>query len=442
MLLWKDYLHATHLELIDRALMRVAEYVETGGARGIGRLAIFMPPRHGKSQTAARLFPAWFLGRNPTKRVILTGYAASLVDKHSRFTRNLIATDRYQDVFPGVALAEDSAARNSWDIALHEGGMDAMGINGAITGKGAHLLIIDDPVRGRQEAESALMRERTWDSYTNDLYTRLEPGGAVVLIMTRWNDDDLAGRMLRRTSGWKVIRLPALAEAGDLLKRPAGTALWAARYPAARLEEIRGDVGFYAFTALYQQAPKSREGALFKAGWIDDARVKQAKDLRRIVVAVDPAATSSSGSDETGIVVAGMAYKDRVSEGYILADGSLRGSPDAWARAAIGLYRKYKADAIVVETNQGGEMATNTLRTIDRNVRVVSVTAKRGKALRAEPVAALYEQGRVHHVGNFDKLEDQMCQWTPTDNTSPDRLDALVWALTELMLKQERQGVW
>lgn len=170
-------------------------------------------------------------------------------------------------------------------------------------------------------------------------------------------------------------------------------------------------------------------GALFRRADIDKARVHvPPADLVRIVVAVDPAVTAHEGSDETGIVIAG---RDRAGEIYILEDCSGRMSPDAWARRAVDAFDRWKADRIVAETNQGGAMVELTIRHVRPDVPYTGVTATRGKALRAEPVAALYEQGRVHHCGVFADLEDQMCSWEPGD-TSPDRLDALVWAGTEL----------
>ncbi len=432
-LLWRAYQHAPHLAVIDSALTDIATHIETNGADGIGHLAIFIPPRHGKSQTVARLFPAWFLGRNPDKRVILTGYGASLVDKHSRAVRNLLLTDAYGGIFPKTRVATDSAARAAWDVADHTGGMDAAGIGGAITGKGADLLLIDDPVKNRQEAESAVMRERVWESYASDLYTRLEPGGAVVLIMTRWHPDDLGGRLLaREPENWTVIRLPALAEPDDPLGRAVGEALWTARYSVAKLEKTRASIGSHAFAALYQQRPLFHEGALFRAGWIK--RAVSAPELHRVVVAVDPPASATGA--EAGIIGAGVSMTDqRIGVLYVLADVSLRGTPDAWARAAVALYHQLQADALVVETNQGGDMVEHTLRTIDPAVRIRRVSATRGKMLRAEPVAALYEQGRAYHVGVFPHLEEQMAQWSPADSISPDRLDALVWAATELVLR-------
>ena len=172
-------------------------------------------------------------------------------------------------------------------------------------------------------------------------------------------------------------------------------------------------------------------GALWKRDALDALRVLQHPDLARVVVAVDPAATSNEGSDETGIIGAGRGASD--GHGYVLEDASLRDTPAEWARAAVTLYHKLKADRIVAEANQGGDMVAHTIHTVDPNVPVKLVHASRGKVARAEPVAALYEQSRVHHVGTFPDMEDQMCNWTQGD-ASPDRLDALVWALTELLL--------
>jgi len=180
---------------------------------------------------------------------------------------------------------------------------------------------------------------------------------------------------------------------------------------------------------LYGEILDNVEGALWTREMIETARVDSAPPLVRVVVAIDPAVTSSATSDETGIVAAGIGNN---GDYYILSDKSLRASPDAWARQAVMLYHEYKADKIIAETNNGGDMVIMLLKQVDASVPTKKVTATRGKQLRAEPISSLYEQGRVHHVGYFADLEVQMCEWTPLSNESPDRLDALVWALTEL----------
>lgn len=175
-------------------------------------------------------------------------------------------------------------------------------------------------------------------------------------------------------------------------------------------------------------------GALFQRGDIDAGRVKNKPDLRRIVIAVDPAVTSNPDSDETGITAGGISFQ---GDAYILGDHSVHGSPETWARAAVKAYYHWEADRIVAEKNNGGDMVESVIKGVDPNVPVKLVSASRGKAIRAEPVAALYEQHRVHHVGSFPELEDQMCEWDPTDSTadSPDRMDSLVWLVTELCVK-------
>lgn len=191
-------------------------------------------------------------------------------------------------------------------------------------------------------------------------------------------------------------------------------------------------------------------GALWARSSIDQTRMHEApEDLERVLVAVDPATSAEEGSDETGIVVVGYARdKDGYARGYVLEDGSLKGSPEEWARKAVMLYRKWSADRIVAEKNQGGDMVESVLRAVDRAVPIKLVHASRGKIIRAEPISALYEQHRIHHVGRFDELEDQMCTFS-VDNIrgnglgSPDRVDALVWGLTELFEKitGRRRGI-
>ena len=182
---------------------------------------------------------------------------------------------------------------------------------------------------------------------------------------------------------------------------------------------------------LYGELLEQAEGALWQRNWIEDTRITKDKlpPLYRIVVAIDPAVTSGEDSDETGIVVAGASNSGHF---YVLDDVTLRGTPDAWARKAVQAFKDWKADRIVAETNNGGDMVIMVIQQVDGNVPVTKVHATRGKRMRAEPVSALYEQFRVHHVGAFPQLEDQMVMWTPESNDSPDRLDALVWALTEL----------
>lgn len=176
------------------------------------------------------------------------------------------------------------------------------------------------------------------------------------------------------------------------------------------------------------------EGALWKRAMIEDYRVTRAPELVRVVVSIDPAITAEEGSDETGIIIAGLGAD---KHGYVLDDRSMKASPMTWANESITAYHRHKADRVVGEVNQGGDLIETTLRTIEKHISYTSVRATRGKQTRAEPVASLYERGLIHHVGSFPALEDQLCSWEPGISKSPDRLDALVWAFHELMVSLE-----
>lgn len=306
-ILYRRYEHAPHLQALDRVLTQVTRYAETGGRSGIGRVIIEMPPRHGKTVTTSRLLPAWHLGRNPDHRVMLVSYAATLADKNSRAARNLMESPYYKAVFSDVTLAVDSRSADSWDITGHEGGLDALGIGGGATGKGAHLLVIDDPIKNRAEAESDVYRERTWDSFTDDLYTRLEPGGAVVIMMTRWHADDLVARVLKHMPGeWRRLHLPALAEDADPLRRTIGAALWPARYPIETLRAIESTLGPYSFAALYQQRPTPGEGGLFKLNYFEPARQDAPPTVQQVVRYWDLAMSEKTSADYTVGLKLGM----------------------------------------------------------------------------------------------------------------------------------------
>lgn len=191
---------------------------------------------------------------------------------------------------------------------------------------------------------------------------------------------------------------------------------------------------------IYAELLEDNPDALWQRDNIEGLRVTKHPELKRIIIAIDPQATNEETSAETGIVAAGLGAD---GQGYILDDLSIKATPDMWGRSAVTGYYKFSADRVIGEVNNGGDMVEYTIRTVDPNVPFKKVHASRGKQIRAEPVSALYEQGKVHHVGTFPELEDQMCEWVPGD-TSPDRLDALVWALTELMLEKEKPkaGTW
>lgn len=323
-----------HIRLLGYYLQEVARYIETGGKKGIGRLMITMPPRHGKTESASRKFPAFVLGRIPDARVILTSYGADLAVENNRKVKELVESNRYQALFgiksaksAPVELSSDSRSGQAWDLAQpHRGGSVAAGVGGAITGRGAHLLVVDDPFKNREEAESETRRDLVDDWYKSSAYTRLEPGGAVIVFHTRWHSDDLAGRLIARMAtdpladNWTIVSLPALAleeypetpekqakemrdgifrPLEDPLKRRPGQALWRERFDEDALGGIKVNVGLYDFEALYQQSPYSREGNFFKRDWFTVVPQGPAEIYAR-VRAWDKAATAGGGARTSG----------------------------------------------------------------------------------------------------------------------------------------------
>jgi len=260
---------------------------------------------------------------------------------------------------------------------------------------------------------AAFKRPDAWDQYQFGARLGQHPQ---TIVTTTPRPTKLIKDLVDR-EGVRVVRGSTFDNAKNLA--PSALAELKLRYENTRLGRQE----------LYGEILDTVEGALWTREMIERARVTDIPPLIRIVVAIDPAVTNNSNSDETGIVAAGITSDNHY---YVLSDKSLRASPDAWARQAVNLYHDLGADKIIAETNNGGDMVTLLIKQVDHSAPVKKVTATRGKQLRAEPISSLYEQGRVHHHGYFAELETQMCEWTPISNESPDRLDALVWAITEL----------
>jgi predicted phage terminase large subunit-like protein len=226
------------------------------------RLMLFMPPRHGKSQLTSKMFAAWHLGRHPTHEFINCSYSGSLSMQFSRQVRQIMREDGYAKVFPKTRLDPDSQSVENW-LTTDGGGYVAAGVGGAITGKGAHVLGIDDPVKNRDDAESETSRQSVWDWYTSTAYTRLSPGGGVLVILTRWHDDDLAGRLIAEMDAggdkWEIVSYPAIADV-DEPYRKKGEALHPERYGLSALKRIQRAIGPRDWAALYQQTPVAVDG--------------------------------------------------------------------------------------------------------------------------------------------------------------------------------------
>jgi hypothetical protein len=292
----RNYKPNWHHEIIADALERV----ERGE---IKRLMIFVPPRHGKSALASINFPAWYLGRNPTKEVITASYSSELAQDFGSKTRELVSDQIFSDIF-GVTLKQDEKAKAKW-LTDQKGSYTSVGVGGAITGRGADILLIDDPFKNREEAESITIRNKVWDWYTSTAYTRLEKGGAVVLIMTRWNLDDLGGRLLKQMEeggeAWEIIDFPAIANK-DEKNRKAGEALWPQKYDLEALENIKRTIGIYDWTALYQQSPVLTENQEFRPDWIRERTQEEVNRLNtRNFLTIDTAISQRASADYTGL---------------------------------------------------------------------------------------------------------------------------------------------
>lgn len=325
-----------HIRFLAAKLQQVALYIASGGKRGIGRLMIFMPPQHGKSQLASRYFPAWLLGLLPDSRIILTSYGESLAITHSRYIRDQIITDEYQAIFGSksnkiwpVELSSDSRSTEAWDLAKpYRGGVKAAGVGGGITGLPAHLFIIDDPFKNREEAESEGRRDLVDDWYRSAARTRLRPNAAVVIFHTRWHPDDLAGRLMKRmvsdplASQYEIVCMPGLAldkypasveeqrkmmhdgvfiPLADPLGRSGSVALCPQWYDEAWLASTKADIGLYDFESLYQQSPFAKEGNMFKRDWFMIVDRGPGADVWARIRAWDKAATSGGGARTSGV---------------------------------------------------------------------------------------------------------------------------------------------
>lgn len=244
-----------------KMLCEKLEAVERGE---IKRLIVTMPPRHGKSEIVSVQFPSWLIGRDKNRNIIEASYSGDLAVDFGRQVRNIIANDKYKNIFPNVTLAEDSQAKGKWNTN-GRGAYNAVGVGGATTGKGADFLIIDDPVKNRQDAESAVIRESNWNWYTSTALTRLSPEGAVIVVMTRWHDDDLVGRILKSENAhlWDVVHLPAIATQ-DEEYRKQGEALWSDWFTLGKLNVIKQDIGSYDWSSLYQGNPIDSDSQEFR----------------------------------------------------------------------------------------------------------------------------------------------------------------------------------
>lgn len=409
-------------------------------AQGDGRLILSVPPRHGKSELISKYLPAWFVGTHPGRRVILASYQADFAASWGRKARTLL--DEWGADLFGVRVSRDSSAADRWDIEGQGGGMQTAGVGGSITGKGADLLIIDDPVKNYEEAHSERMRESVWDWFTSTAYTRLEPRATVIVIMTRWHEDDLVGRLKDRLAheGWTDILFPALAGEADALSRKPGEALWPERFDVPRLLKIKETLGSYQWSALYQQTPRPEDGGLFRREWLSrfvDAVPTHAKRVR----GWDKASTEGGGDYSAGVLIgddAGVFYIEDVVRGQW---SSGQRNAVILQTAELDQQRVGKRNYAVWVEREGGsggkesaEISLKELAGFDAHADLVTGD----KEARARAFAAQCEAGNVRLVRGAwnQRYIDELCGFP--SGTHDDQVDASSLAFNKLILARKR----
>jgi predicted phage terminase large subunit-like protein len=434
-----NYIDARHTKLVIEHL----EQLERGD---IKNLAVFMPPRHSKTYHCSERFPAWYLGRHPKHHVLTVGYNQDLSNVVSRRIRDIVGDERYP--FEDVTIRDDSRAVEQWTLNKG-GGLIAAGIGGSITGKGAHLLVLDDVIKSREDIDSLEKRDNMFQWYAEVAFTRLMPGGKCLYVTTRWGDDDLAARVVASSDEWTVLRLPAIAEEHDALGREPGEALWPDAYPIERLEKIREVQGSRSFAALYQQNPTPADGTAVKASWLEhryDVIPKMETwrptkglfslpgTLRCVereplcLQAVDASWGQGTSSDYSAIATVFYDYHN-----FYVAD-VWRGRvthPDL-VKMIEAKFHQFRPRTVIIEKAQAGHAVLQSLQVLNR-VPIYGVVPRSSKEARLDAVLPLFEAGRVRFPRQAPWLEMTFEELLRFPNASHDDIvDALAYALNAI----------
>lgn len=411
-----SYEAAEHLKILASKL----EAVERGE---ITRLMVFIPPRHGKSELCSIRFPAWYLGRNPQRQIIGCSYSEGLAYTFSYAIRETIASPRYQKLWP---IQLDTAGAVRWQLANKSNlraSYIAAGVGGGITGEGADVLIIDDPVKNAEEAESEIYREKVWQWYKTTARTRLQPDGAIILIMTRWHKADLAGKLIelaetdKEADQWEVVNLPALAD---------NKALWPEKYPIAVLNNIRASIGSRQFTSLYQGDPTIAEGNIFKREWWQF--YKERPNFKIKIHSWDTAFKDKTQNDYSVCTSWGQTQS-----GYYLLDcWRQKVEFPELKRALITLYNRDRPSAVYVEDKASGQSLIQELKR-ETNIPLLAVKTDLDKVLRANSVTPLIEAGKVYLPEAANWLHDYIEELSsfPTAEHD-DQVDSTTQALRQM----------
>lgn len=388
--MWPGFINGRHHKVMAKKFQEIAE-------GKLKRLIINMPPRHTKSEFASYLLPAWFLGRFPNKKIIQSSNTAELATGFGRKVRNLVGSEQYARIFPNVALRQDSKAAGRWSTN-HNGEYFAIGVGGTVTGKGADLLIIDDP-HSEQEAKLALTNSEVFDSvyewYTSGPRQRLQPGGSIVLVMTRWSKRDLTGRIVqsaidRDGDEWEIIDFPAIL--------PSGKPLWPEFWSLELLNALKAELPVSKWNAQYQQSPTSEEGALIKREWWKIWEGDTPPRCEFMIQSWDTAFLKSERSDYSACTTWGVFYlnENEKDAHIILLDAVKRRMefPEL-KETAFRYYQEWEPDAFIVEAKASGAPLIFELRAMGIPVQEFTPTRGNDKIARINAVSDLFASGKV-----------------------------------------------
>ena len=381
---WPEFIEGKHHKIVAEKFNQIAE-------GKLKRLIINMPPRHTKSEFASFLLPAWMVGRNPKLKIIQSTNTTELSMRFGRKAKQLIDSPEYQQVFK-TRLSEDSQAAGKWET--QQGGeYYAAGVGSAITGRGADLLIIDDP-HSEQDAMNRDAMDRTYEWYTSGPRQRLQPGGAIVLVMTRWNTKDLTGRLLgaqreAKADQWDIVEFPAIL--------PSGKSLWPEYWKKEELEAVKASAGITKWNAQYMQNPTSEEGAIIKREWWNRWEKDWIPALKHVIQSYDTAFSKKESADFSAITTWGVFYENDDSPASLILLDAKKGRWDfpELKQIAFEQWKYWDPDTIVIESKASGQPLTDEMRKM--GIPVVNFSPSKGndKHTRVNSVAPLFESGMI-----------------------------------------------
>jgi predicted phage terminase large subunit-like protein len=383
--MWPEFIVGKHHRIIAEKLERIAD----GELR---RLIINMPPRHTKSEFASFLFPAWMIGKNPNMKIIQATHTTELAVNFGRKTKNLIEREDYQEIF-NTRLAADSKASGRWDT--DRGGMYyAVGVGSNLAGRGGDLIIIDDP-HSEQTAMSNNGFDDAWDWYTGGPRQRLQPGGAIILVMTRWSEKDMTGQLIRAQAKdatadqWEIVELPAIMESGK--------ACWPEYWPLEDLETVKASIPPSKWNAQYQQHPTGEESSILKREWWKRWEKTNIPSLEYVIQSYDTAFSKRETADYSAITTWGVFRPNEAGQAGLILLDSKKGRWDfpELKQIALDSYKFWEPETVIIEAKASGMPLTHELRNM--GIPVVNFTPSRGtdKLSRVHSVSPLFESGMI-----------------------------------------------